>query len=306
MHWRRFARGENIVRTDSMITTETRVFGIFGDPVSHSLSPVMHNAAFAHKGIDGIYLPFRVGQKKLATAVDSLRVLGIAGVNVTVPHKHAVGEYLDYLVGDAALTGSVNTIVNNDGILTGYSTDGIGLLRSLREEAKWEPNGNAAIILGTGGAAAAVAFRLAQEGLSKMLILGRSQEKIEQLVEKIKAKTGYLPESGRFDESDLSSRVKKFSLVINTTPLGMKSYAGGSMPSLSPSWTAPDALLCDLVYNPLYTQWLKEAKALGRRTLTGIGMLIYQGAEAFRIWTSEDAPVDIMRQTLLKVISQYP
>jgi shikimate dehydrogenase len=292
-----------MIPKDGIISAETRVFGIFGDPVSHSLSPAMHNAAFIHKGIDGVYLPFRVVGEDLATAVDSLRALGIAGVNVTVPHKHAVGKYIDRLMGDAALTGSVNTIINKDGILTGYSTDGVGLLRSLREEAKWGPNGNTAIILGTGGAAAAVAFRLVQEGLSRLLILGRNQEKIVRLVKEIATKTGYLPESGRFDEADLGRRVKEFSLVINTTPLGMKTYNSGSMPPLPPSWTAPDALLCDLVYNPLNTQWLKEADALGRKTLSGIGMLLYQGAEAFEIWTDIEAPLDIMRQALLKAIS---
>ncbi|HHZ20874.1 MAG TPA: shikimate dehydrogenase [Firmicutes bacterium] len=289
-------------QTGGVISPATKVYGLFGDPVGHSLSPLLHNTAFQLLGMDCVYLAFRVQAQDLATAVAALRVLGIAGVNVTVPHKHRVAGLLDRLEGDAALTGSVNTIRNNDGELVGYSTDGAGLVASLREEANWEPQGNSAAILGTGGAAVAVAYRLVQEGVKRLVLLGRSEEKAEKLAEEIRAKLGFVPETGGFGDVKAVAKIRGCSLVVNATPLGMTGYAGEQMPPVDPELTDGDALLCDLVYNPLRTRWLEKAEKCGRQILPGLGMLIYQGVEAFRIWTGITPPVQVIREKLLQIM----
>lgn len=271
--------------------TPRKLYGLYGKPVAHSLSPLMHNTWFDLLGIDGIYMPFQVHNQDLEQAVDAIRVLGIQGVNVTVPHKKRIAPLLDRLEGDAAITGSVNTVLNHDGELIGYSTDGIGLLRSLKEEAGWEPKGRSAMILGAGGASSAIAFRLAIEGISRLVLVGRDPQKAESVACGIKEKTGFSPEITFYDTPKFHEVICDMSLIVNSTPLGMVPEVE-SMPPLSPAWSHPDALLCDLVYHPLETKWLREAAVLGRKTLSGLGMLVYQGAESFRLWNNISPPVE--------------
>lgn len=275
-----------------------RLFGVFGDPVNHSLSPLMHNTAFRKLGINGIYLPFHVQANALPQAVEAIRALGMAGVNVTVPHKLSVTKFIDELEGDAVLTGSVNTIHNNNGRLIGHSTDGLGLMRSLVEEVDWSPRGESAIILGTGGAAAAIAYRLVQEGISRLLILTRSESKGVELADAIHGKMGFRPETASFNYPELARLARRFTLVINATPLGMLSHNGEAEPPFAPEWIAPDGICCDLIYNPLETAWLRRAKIQGRRTLSGLGMLVHQGAESFKIWTGQEMPTADVRESL--------
>lgn len=268
-----------------------KLFGLFGDPVEHSLSPLMHNTWYKSLGLSSVYLPFHIRPDYLEDAVRSLRVLNVSGVNVTVPFKNKVIPYLDQLAGDAEITGSVNTIVNTEGYLTGYSTDGIGLMRSLREEAGWEPRGDSAAVIGTGGASRAICFRMAIDGVSRLLIMGRSTEKARALAEEIRQKTGLIPEVSSFEQNGLKTAIAEVNLVVNTTPLGMSPNCQG-MPPIPPDWAHEGALLCDLVYNPVQTAWLKEAALIGRRTVSGLGMLVYQGAESFRLWHGMDPPLD--------------
>lgn len=280
------------------ISPSTKIYGLFGDPVGHSLSPLLHNTAFSILDIDGVYLAFQVLPGDLAGAVTAIRVLGISGVNVTVPHKRSIVSFLDRLEGDAALTGSVNTIRNDGGELVGFSTDGAGLIASLREEAGWEPRGESAAILGTGGAAVAAAYRLVQEGVTRLVLLGRSEEKARILAEEIRRKLGFSPEISGLGEENISEKIRGCSLVVNATPIGMKDHAQEEMPPVDPEITDGDALLCDLVYNPIRTRWLVKAETLGRRTLSGLGMLVHQGAEAFRIWTGVRPPVEKLRKIM--------
>lgn len=280
------------------ISPRTKLFGLFGNPVSHSLSPLMHNLALSKTGIDGVYLAFHVCPEHLESALQSVRSLGMSGVNITVPYKYSILPFLDEIRGDAVSAGSINTIHNEDGRLIGYSTDGAGLLRSLKEEMGWTPGGESAIILGTGGAAAAIAFSLVGSGISRLMIAARSDGKNQELNAKIYTKTGFQGESANFAQTDLAEKAKDFSLVINTTPLGMSSYDGASKPPFSPGWIRENGICCDLIYNPLKTEWLREAESSGRRILSGLGMLIYQGAESFRIWTGHEMPVTEVRQHL--------
>lgn len=282
------------------LSGETKLFGIFGDPIVHTLSPLMHNTSFQRLGLNALYMPFQVSEEHLQNAIEAIRALNMVGVNITIPFKTRVGRFLDKVVGDALLSGSVNTIHNNNGVLVGYSTDGSGLSYSLKHEAGWVAEGQSVLLLGAGGAATAVAFRLAQEGATKLNILARSIEKSKALSDLIYERLGYQAQYGTFDQAGIEETVRQYSLIINATPLGMAPDKIYTLPPILPEWTQPDAVLCDLIYNPLETRWLQRGKELGRRTLNGLGMLIYQGAEAFRIWTGLEMPVQEVKRVLLE------
>lgn len=309
------------------ITGRTKVCGIFGHPVDHSLSPPMHNAAFAALGLDYIYVPFPVSPDSLPQAVTAVRALGLAGVNVTVPHKEAVLPLLDELSEAAALTGAVNTIVNRAGRLYGDNTDGRGFLRSLAEEAGFLPAGKTALIIGAGGAARAVAVQLALSGVKGLVLTNRTGRRANELAALLAERTGIeaavalWPDSGRavgaeadagdgdkstgpedifrparqavtFDEA-----VQRSDLIVQATSLGLSRAAGP--PPLPNFLLGPEKVVCDLVYTPPDTAFLKLARKAGARTVSGLGMLLYQGVLAFELWTGAAAPVEVMREALL-------
>ncbi|HEY8393149.1 MAG TPA: shikimate dehydrogenase [Capillibacterium sp.] len=268
---------------------ETCLFGLFGDPVGHSLSPCLQNEAFRLLGVDGVYLKFRVKREDLATAMAAVRCLNFAGVNLTIPHKETVISYLDELAGDARLTGSVNTVVPAGGKLIGYSTDGEGFLLSLRQEAKVEPAGKRVVILGAGGAARALAFRLAQAEVGALTLVGRDPVKTHSLVKELQGKTGFPAGSCTFASPCLTEIAATADLVVNATPLGMSPDLS-SQPPFPLAACPADCLVADLVYNPLETAFLKEARRRGLKTLSGLGMLVYQGILACQLWTGKLPP----------------
>jgi len=273
------------------------VYGIFGAPIEHSLSPLIHNIAFKALEMNCVYLPFHVEPDNLAAAVGAIRGLGMGGVNVTIPYKEAVLPYLDRVEGDALVTGSVNTIVNQDGFLSGYSTDGEGLLLSLEKEAGFHPQGKKVVLIGAGGASRAVAFTLLREGIAALTIVNRTLKRAKALAEIIRERAGfkaYCLDNGDPALKDLATQAD---LVINATSVGMAPRTE-EKPLYPLIESKGDCLVCDLIYRPLETAFLQEAKQHGLRTLNGLGMLLYQGILAFKLWTGLQPPEKPMRLVL--------
>ncbi|WP_275262655.1 shikimate dehydrogenase [Paenibacillus tepidiphilus] len=269
------------------------LLGVMGDPIAHSKSPVMHMAALQALGIPGAYVPLHIVPERLAEAVQAVRVLGFRGVNVTIPHKVAVMPYLDKLDASALSVGAVNTIVNDSGVLTGYNTDGIGYVRSLKSELAPDLNGARIVVLGAGGAARGIVTALLQERPEQIVIANRTKDKAEELAEACRSAvtvTGIALEQA-------AEAVSQADIIINTTSVGMAPHLDG-MP-LEPSLLRPGQIVSDLIYNPLNTRLLKEAERIGCRIHGGLGMFVYQGAYALEYWTGQAAPVDIMRQAIL-------
>lgn len=278
-----------------MISGRTAVFGIFGYPVEHTFSPGMHNAAFAEIGMEGCYVPFAVHPEALGDAVRSIISLGIRGVNVTVPHKEKVLPFLDELAEDARLIGAVNTIEVVRGRLIGHNTDGRGFVRSLREDAGFRPKGKDFLMIGTGGAARAISFSLALAGAGTIFLHDIDAAKAKKLARDVRTRTGI--RATALNAQALRTSAPDVDAIINGTPLGMK--RGDPLP-FSRDLVRADHLICDLVYNPPATRLLTVARSRGADTLSGIGMLLYQGVIAFEIWTGKKAPVNVMRQALAK------
>ncbi|MGI9860050.1 shikimate dehydrogenase [Moorella naiadis] len=297
------------------VKASTGLVALLGHPVGHSLSPLMHNAAFKATGLDLVYLAFDVAPGDLPAALAGLRSLGCRGANVTVPHKETIILSLDMVEPLAARIGAVNTIVHEDRCLKGYNTDGSGFLRSLRETG-FNPDGKRVVILGAGGAARAVAFTLAAAGCRRLVMVNRTLERARDLAAAL-ARAGFSgtatfelpgtgwpgdPEAARAGEpaTGLQAEVATAHLVVNTTSLGMWPRVETS--PLPPGWLQAGQWVYDLVYNPLETRFLQEARHQGCRVVAGLDMLLYQGAEAFTLWTGKDAPIAVMRQALQEAV----
>jgi shikimate dehydrogenase len=278
------------------LTGKTKIIGIFGDPIEHSLSPIMHNAAFSSLNIDYSYIPFNVHGKDLGNAVQAVRSLNLIGCNITIPHKEEVLKYLDELSPEAELIGAVNTIVNVDNKLIGYNTDGAGFYRSMVEVMGYQPKDKKVLIIGTGGASRAVCFQLALEGVGESILTNRNLQKAENLAEEIVKKTTAKVKVTSFDDS-LNNVISEADIIIDTTPIGMYPRIDEE-PIINPDYISSSAVVCDLVYNPYKTTLLQRAEAKGCKVVPGIGMLIYQGAIGFEKWTKEKAPIEVMEKAL--------
>jgi len=279
------------------ITAETRLVGLFGYPVSHSLSPAMHNAAFEALGLNLRYMAFPVPPERLADAVRALHALSFRGVNVTIPHKVAIVPLLDDLDEEARAVGAVNTvIVEADGRLLGTNTDGRGYVRSLVEETGVDLAAQRVLILGAGGAARAVAVSLARCGASRIAIANRTPEKAVELA----AHVAPYADAWAVPPERLADAVREATLLVNTTSVGMAPCVDET--PLPPEWLHDGLLVSDLVYRPLKTRLLREAEARGLITHGGLGMLVYQGALAFERWTGRAAPVALMREAALRAL----
>jgi shikimate dehydrogenase len=282
------------------ISGKSKIVGLFGYPVSHTLSPAMHNAAFAALHLPYVYLPFSVEPNQLQTAVNGIRALGLRGVNVTIPHKESVIPWLDCITPEAQLVGAVNTIVNNEGVLTGHNTDCAGFIRALEESHEAGLRERNVLILGTGGAARAVAVSLALQGTGRIVVAGRTLHKAQKLTDVISTKICDQCASVIDINSSLFAReINNADVIINATPLGMSPHHD-IPPFIDLSLCNQGAVICDLVYNPMETALLKRARQLGLGTISGIGMLVWQGALAFELWTGQKPPIELMRHTLQK------
>lgn len=280
-----------------LITGKTKLLGLIGDPVEHSLSSPMHNAAFDFLGLDYVYVPFHVKRESLGAAIKGARALNIKGLNVTIPHKREVINYLTKIDKAAELIGAVNTIKFDYEEIIGYNTDGMGAVRAL-EDIRSVKDKNV-VMVGAGGAARAVTFQLILSDINKISILNRSPEKAESLKNDIKRKLPANVVAGGLDL--MEKEISNADILIDTTPLGMYPHID-DIPAVSADIMHSDLIVNDLVYNPLDTVLLKEAKKAGAKTVSGIKMLIYQGAESFKIWTGQEPSTDVMEKAVLDLL----
>jgi shikimate dehydrogenase len=280
-----------------MISASTRLCGVIGDPVSHSLSPAMHNAAIAKLSLDYVYLGFHVKPAGLKQAVEGMRALGIAGLNVTIPHKVAVMPFLDEIDPAARDIGAVNTIVNTGGRLKGYNTDAGGFLQSVTA-AGFEPQGKQVVLIGAGGAARAIGFSLIQAG-ANLTILNRKEdfELAVKLADGLNRTAGGHVSALELNPANLKKTLATAGLLVNATSVGMQ--PGSDATPVPADLLRPGLAVFDAVYAPLETRLLREARERGCTTISGLEMLVRQGGLSFELWTGRKTPLDIMREAAL-------
>jgi shikimate dehydrogenase len=282
------------------ISGNTRVCAVIGDPIEHSLSPAIQNAAFSALGLDFVYTAFRVKTSEVKDALVGMRVLGIAGFNVTMPLKEAVIPHLDELDENARFLNSVNTIHNRDGKLFGYSTDGTGALKALKENGA-DPKGKRVVLLGSGAAARAIAYALVQE-TDELVVLNRTVSGAEKLAETLRRKFNRKIVADLLAPEVVKGQVGGSDILVNATCVGMKPHVHQSL--IAPDSLKVDLTVMDIVYNPVETKLARDAKAVGAKVISGVEMLIYQGAASFEIWTGKQAPVQVMRKAALEQLNR--
>ena len=280
------------------ITGHTKLTGLLGSPVSHSISPMMHNESFKQLDLDYVYLAFDVGTDTLETAVNALRALNVRGFNLTMPNKNLMTTLCDKLSPAAEISGAVNTVVNDNGMLTGYTTDGIGYMRAV-QDAGHNIIGKKMTLLGAGGAATAVLTQAALDGVSEISVFSIRDaffERAERIVASLNERTSCKVKLYDFsDESILRREIGDSAILTNGTSVGMAPNTDRSIIT-DTSMFHKDLIVSDVIYNPRETLLLKLAKEAGCQTFNGLYMLLYQGAEAFKIWTGEDMPVSIIKE----------
>jgi shikimate dehydrogenase len=281
------------------ISGKTQVCGVIGDPIEHTLSPTIHNAAFNHLKLDFVFLAFRVKATELENAIRGMRGLGIHGLNVTMPHKGTVIAYLDMVDSTVKFLGSANTILNKNGKLSGFNTDGAGALKALRENGI-NLSGKKVVLLGAGGAAKAIAFSLAKE-VGELVVLNRAAEKAKKLAEALELALNKKVVGGALSPDTIAENLQDSDVLINATSVGMHPEADQSI--VPPQLLRSDLTMMDIVYNPVETKLAKAAKAAGAKVISGVEMLIYQGAASFEIWTGRSAPIEVMRLAALNKLS---
>jgi shikimate dehydrogenase len=282
------------------ISGKTQLIGLLATPISHSLSPKMHNESFAKLGLDYAYLAFDCGKEQLEDVVKGFRALNIRGFNVSMPNKGEIIKYLDKISPAADLIGAVNTVVNDNGILTGHNTDGIGYMHSLKE-AGIDVIGKKMTIIGAGGAATAICIQAALDGVKEISVFNRNdrfysigEETVKLINEKTNCKAQMFDLA---DEKILRKEIAESVILTDASPVGMKPLEGLSNIT-DTSMLRTDLVVSDVVYIPSKTKLLEIAESVGCKTVNGLGMMLWQGAEAFKIWTGKDMPVDLVREVL--------
>ncbi|MBX3301604.1 MAG: shikimate dehydrogenase [Nitrospira sp.] len=277
------------------IDTQTKFCGVIGNPIGHSLSPAIHNAAFRKLGLNFVYLAWQVDA--IGDALKGLRALGnFCGASVTIPHKVAAMPFLDHVEETAQRIGAINTIVSDKGKLTGYNTDATGALRALRE-GEVELRGQSVILIGSGGAARAIACALvAESSITKLTVLGIDDRERASLAKDLRTQTTSTVEDFYLDESSLRRILPDARVLIHSTPVGMSPKADASC--VPAALLHPALTVMDIVYNPLETKLLKDAKHAGCKTIAGLEMFLHQAVAQFELWTGQRAPVDVMRTVL--------
>ena len=282
----------------------TRLLGVIGDPIHHSLSPAMHNPALVWLGLNHCYLPFRVKPQQLSAAVQGFRAMGMVGFNATIPHKEALLKEMDWLHPLAQSIGAVNTVaIDNDGTLRGYNTDAQGFTDDLKEHFIGDLKSTSTIILGAGGAARGVVVGLLEAGVTKITIANRTIQRAEKLIADLgrhypRAKLQALPlelGTGKTNHFPLDTS----GLLVNTTSIGM---VGENSDMIALDKLAANVFVYDIVYTPHRTPLLQAAEARGLKVANGLGMLIHQGARAFEIWTGQKMPIERVRERLMGLV----
>ncbi|MFX1298200.1 MAG: shikimate dehydrogenase [Promethearchaeota archaeon] len=278
------------------ITGKTQLCILIGNPVEHSMSPKMHNAAFQKLGLDYVYLALRVDNDKVKEAIEGIRALNIKGANVTVPHKINAMQYLDEIDPVAENIGAINTIINKDGHLYGTNTDGIGAVRSLIEE-NVELKDKKIVMIGAGGVARPIAYNFAPNA-KEFVLFDIVESAVQNLTTELKKKIGGNVRGYESDSENISKEIQDADIFINATPVGMYPKVNASI--LPKELLRKDLVVFDVVYNPLETKLLKEAREIGAKAISGVMMLVYQGVAAFELWTGQKAPVDLMKKMVLE------
>jgi shikimate dehydrogenase len=282
------------------VSGKTRVCGVIGDPIEHTLSPIMHNAAFNALKLDYTFLAFKVKPAELENAVNGMRALNIRGLNVTMPHKSTVMNFLDRTDLSAQIVNSVNTVLNKEGKLFGFNTDGVGALKALRENGV-ELKGRKVLLLGAGGAARAIAYAMAKES-DELAVLNRTLKQAQAFAKLLEKTANKKIGAGSLSPKEIQQNLQDSDILINATSIGMKPKPEESL--VAPKLLRPDLAVMDIVYNPIETKLAKDAKAAGAKVVSGVEMLIYQGAASFEIWTGKSAPVEVMRQAALSHLAR--
>ena len=284
------------MQTRHILTGHTRIVGVIGDPIEHSRSPQMHNAAFAKAGLDYVYVPFHVRPDDLADAIAGFKATHIVGINVTLPHKQAVIRHLTSISREAELIGAVNTLTFVNGEIHGDNTDAPGVLKALEENGNMSvPEGENVVVLGAGGAARAVVVALALRGVASITIANRTVEKAIALAEEMDRQTGVSMQGMGLADERLPRSIRQSKLLVNTATTSMDV----TQPLLiSADWLQPNTIVYDIVYTPPVTPLMQAATERGCQTLGGIGMLVHQGAIAFEKWTGVTPCTETMRQAL--------
>ncbi len=280
------------------LSGNSKIFGVLGDPIAHSLSPLMHNFALERYGIDAVYVPFHVTPASLSAAVVGLRALNIAGFNVTIPHKEAILPLLDQIDPVAQLIGAVNTVVNDDGILTGFNTDASGFMRAVQAELNFIPKNKQILFLGAGGASRAAIAGLAKAGIKSIVIANRNIKRAIRLVADM---TSCFPtvcfSAVGYGSNDYIEAVSSADLIVNATSVGLN---GEDVDILPLENVKSSALMFDMVYSFALTPFVKVVREAGLVCTDGLGMLAAQGEDAFYLWTGVRLPTGFMRDYLLK------
>jgi shikimate dehydrogenase len=288
---------------DYAISGKTRICALIGDPVAHSMSPAMHNAAYRKMGLDYIYLALPVKSADLKAAVEGLRALNFRGFNVTMPHKVAIIPLLDGLDPLAEKIGAVNTVVNECGELRGYNTDGPGFLQALLEHGV-EPQGKNIVVLGAGGASRAISYVLAQRG-ARLTILNRKLEMdwAEDIAAFLREDLGAEAAAVELDGERLQAALAGADVLINATSVGMDPASDKSL--VPAELLRAGLMVCDVIYSPLQTRLIREARAAGCRTVGGVDMLAWQGVLCFEKWTGQPVPPEMMRQEAVRMLERH-
>lgn len=282
------------------VTGHTELIGLIAYPIRHSMSPTMHNEAFKKLGLDYVYVCFEVDNSTLEDTVKGLRAMKVRGWNVSMPNKGPITQYLDKLTPVAEIVGACNTVVNDNGVLTGTITDGTGAMQALKAEGV-EYVGKKMTVIGAGGAATAIQVQAALDGVKELTIFNQKDsffEKAEETVKKLREKTDCVVNLYDLaDHAKLKSELDSSDIYIDSTSCGMKPLEGVvAIPDKS--YLRPDLVVMDTVYAPRETELLKWAQEVGCKNFNGLGMMLYQGAAAFKLWTGKDMPVDFIRDVL--------
>lgn len=284
--------------TEIPVTGTTKLTALLGSPVAHSLSPLMHNCAFRHLGLDYAYLCFDVTEKELPSAVEGLKAIGIRGFNLTMPNKNKIMELVDHISPVSQICRSINTVVNDGGVLTGTSTDGIGYMEALHD-AGYDVAGEEITLMGGGGASTAICAQAALDGIRHIHIFVRPSSRFYQrtleLADTINRTTPCRASVyDHEDQSSLRQALSRSRLLINGTPVGMAPDTEHSIIE-DTSLFHENLIVSDLIYNPRKTRLMQLAESVGCSTFNGMYMLLYQGAESFRIWTGQNMPVELIK-----------
>jgi shikimate dehydrogenase len=284
------------------VNKDTMLYGLFGYPLGHSFSPAMQNAAFAHLGLNKAYFLLEVSAEDLGVAVAGMKKLHFGGGNVSIPHKVEIMKYLDEISESAALIGAVNVLKIEDGKVKGFNTDGSGFFRSFETELGVKPEGKVFFINGAGGASRAITMEAVLRGAKKVYICNRTFSKAGSMADEINARVRPCAVALHLDAAEIAQAMQDVDVFINTTNIGMSPKVDDL--SFDVKLLRPEVIVCDAIYNPGMTRLLREASALGCQTMSGVNMLINQGAESFQIWTALEPPINVMGNVVLAALAK--